>query len=56
MFMIPVVIIVNLYSRARLQPRFVEAHRVALAYEEDMRAASHGHEAPGHQGHERSSI
>jgi len=57
MLMIPVVTIVNLLSRARLQPRFVEAHRVALAYEEDTLAASHGHEAPvGHPGRGRSSI
>ena len=37
--MIPVLSVLNLYSRARLQPRFVEAHLVALAHEEDVRAA-----------------
>jgi len=51
--MIPVVSILNFYSRARLQPRFIEAHRVALAYEEDTLAASHGSGAVGHLGHER---
>jgi uncharacterized membrane protein len=40
--MIPVVTLVNLYSRARLQPGFVQAHMVALAHEEDVRAGLPG--------------
>lgn len=31
--------LVNLYSRVRLQPRFVEAHQLALAHEDDVRTA-----------------
>jgi len=46
MCMIPVVTALNLLSRARLQPRFVEAHQVALAHEEDMRASLHSRRAP----------
>jgi uncharacterized membrane protein len=36
---------VNLYTRVRWQPRFVKAHLVALAHENDMQAA-----LPGRQG------
>ncbi len=39
MLMIPVVTVINLYSRARLQPRFLKAHEVALAHEEALRAS-----------------
>lgn len=44
--MIPVLAVLNLYSRALMQPRFVEAHLVALAHEEHVRAALSGRLSP----------